>query len=233
MGFFYPGLPPYLVAWGSTTLPDSTVAVETGTFLGDSAEVLATAFGRCVTIEKSPELARQAQRRFQKRSEISVVPGSSRDHLPVVLTGLGSPPFVWLDAHWSGGNTAGADDPCPVLAEIAALAACFPGQAVVLIDDARIFGVADPDDNPNAHWPGLRVVLTALHDAGWVTFVIDDVIAGIPARHAASFAKLADTSMTTRTQTLSEAVRAGVQAEHPYLRAWTALVHRATNRPRR
>lgn len=203
MGFFHPGVPPYMLEWGVTSLPAGAAAIETGTYMGDSADVLHRVFGRCITIEKSPTLAEQATIRFEGVPGVSVLQGSSRERLGEALEAVHIPPFVWLDAHWSGGITAGSDDPCPVLDEVRGVAARFPAAAVVLVDDARIFGAADPDDQVNSGWPSLLDVLMVLREAGWVTFVMDDVIAGIPPALAASFAALTRDSSTAKIGTLT------------------------------
>lgn len=207
MGFYFHGLPGYLTDWAARVLPGA-VAVETGTLNGDSALALAEAFGRCVTVEKQPELAARARERFRDDPRITVMEGSSREVLPGVVADLAAPPFAWLDAHWSGGVTAGADDPCPVLAEIEALAARFAGEAVVAVDDARIFGLADPRDEVNNAWPSLLEVLTALADHGWATFVVDDVMVGVPHGLADSFGELAPLTWMGQQRTLSHFVAA-------------------------
>ena len=45
MGYFYSGLPPYMLAWAAQSLPTGTGAVETGTYLGDSAAQIASVMG--------------------------------------------------------------------------------------------------------------------------------------------------------------------------------------------
>jgi hypothetical protein len=56
-------------------------AIETGTFQGDSAALLARRFGRCTTIELDPTLAARATERFADDPTIDVLQGSSRDRL--------------------------------------------------------------------------------------------------------------------------------------------------------
>lgn len=198
MGYFFPGAPPYLINWGAANLPDAS-AVETGTYFGDSAVILGSAFASCTTIELDPELATKAAARFSTDPRVTVVQGSSRAVLPGILGELDSPPFVWLDAHFSGGITAGSDDPCPVLAEIEAISSAFGADAVVAIDDARIFGIHSPSDAVNRDWPSLLEVLACLADTGQSSFVIDDVIVGVPPRLGDSLAELATSSwMNTR-----------------------------------
>lgn len=172
MGLFFGGVPDWLVAWASTT--GLHAAVETGTYKGDSADLLARTFGRCSTIELQPELAERARQRFADRSEVAVLEGSSRDHLGAALT---EPSFVWLDAHWSAGGTAGEDDPCPLLDELSTIRASGH-EHVVAVDDLRLFGM------PEAGWPGIAEVVAAMPGT---VFAVDDVLVGVPPGLAASF----------------------------------------------
>lgn len=121
LGLFHVGVPTWLL--NSTIGCGSfATAVETGTFRGDSALALAGAFGSCITIERQPNLAERARERFlQSGAAIEVITGSSRDLLSEVCQSLKGPAFFWLDGHWSGGETAGKDDPCPLLAELHAI----------------------------------------------------------------------------------------------------------------
>ncbi len=172
MGLFFGGVPTWLVEWSRTLGLDA--AVETGTFRGDSADLLARSFGHCTTIELEPELARLAQERFAGRSDVSVLEGTSRLLLEQVLQ---RPSFVWLDAHYSAAATAGADDPCPLLAELDVISKSGH-EHVVAIDDQRVFGVPAPG------WPSIPDILGRL--SGTV-FLVDDVIVAVPEASAASF----------------------------------------------
>nr|VFK13685.1 MAG: hypothetical protein BECKLPF1236A_GA0070988_100932 [Candidatus Kentron sp. LPFa]VFK29804.1 MAG: hypothetical protein BECKLPF1236C_GA0070990_1009510 [Candidatus Kentron sp. LPFa] len=48
------------------------------------------------------------------------------------------PAVFWLDARYSVGSTAGADDQCPLIGELEAIVA-RPYGDFVLIDDVRLF----------------------------------------------------------------------------------------------
>lgn len=189
MGIFHPGLPPWLLDWASAQVISH--AVESGTYLGDSADRLARAFGHCVSIERDPALASRAIRRFEGRSDVEILQGSSRTELPTILMGLQDPIFFWLDAHWSAGGTAGADDPCPLVAELEAISASVsPERHVVAIDDMRLFGFGHDLDPKLEHFPRLSSVLTRVEAMGLSTFVLDDVIVGVPASLEDSFLQL-------------------------------------------
>lgn len=117
--------------------------VETGTFEGEMARKVHGAFDSIVTIELSPALAREAQRKLHPYSGVTVLEGDSAVILPRVLLELRSPALFWLDGHYSGGMTARCERDTPLLEELRAIAAHGVRGHVVLIDDARLLGAGD------------------------------------------------------------------------------------------
>jgi hypothetical protein len=147
--------------------------VETGTFQGGGARALAAMFPAVVTVELSDRYFELA------RAELAAVPNVVTEHgaSPDVLRRLeAAPTLYWLDAHWSGLDTAGEDHPCPVLEEIAAIPQ-HPADCL-LIDDARLFAASREPEQ----WPTLVHVIDALRKArpaAHVT-VLHDLILSVP-----------------------------------------------------
>ena len=147
--------------------------METGTFQGGGARSLAAMFPAVITVELSDRYFELA------RAELAAVPNLVTEHgaSPDVLRRLeAAPTLYWLDAHWSGLDTAGEDNPCPVLAEIAAIPA-HPADCL-LIDDARLFAATREPDR----WPTLVHVINALREArpGAHVTVLHDLILSVP-----------------------------------------------------
>jgi hypothetical protein len=116
------------------------IFVETGTFYGDTLAYVASLGVRCHSTELSVELHEKARRRFKGQPAVSLYLGDSRCTLPLITEGLSEPALFWLDAHFSGGKTAGADAPPPVVDELShVLGRPRGGRDVVLIDDVRCF----------------------------------------------------------------------------------------------
>jgi hypothetical protein len=132
--------------------------VETGTYLGDSARFAARVFPRVVTIEIKAEFQDQAKARTQGLN-IEFLLGDSASLLPGVVSSLRGTTFFWLDGH-AGAGFFGAEDNCPLLAELAAIAAS-PFPHVIVIDDARAFLAPPPAPFNFEVWPELRDVLNA------------------------------------------------------------------------
>jgi hypothetical protein len=148
-------------------------AVETGTFRGQTTAVLARMFGEVVTVERSDEFYERARALLEPLGNVRQIKGHSGEALRTLEPASGGT-LYWLDAHWSGGETAGSDDPCPLVAELDAIGAGDPSDCL-LIDDAREFA-SPPDDR----WPTLMEVVDAVRrerPRHYVTVVHDLVIA--------------------------------------------------------
>ena len=157
-------------------------AVETGTYRGVTARALASAFDRVVTIELSRPLYERAAGRLGDLHNVEAVHGNSPEVLGRLAGGEG-PTLYFLDGHWSGGATEGSEDECPLLAELAAIAAGNPDDCVV-IDDARLFTSAPPPPHDPAQWPSIAQVFDAIRayrPEHVVTLLSDQVIA-VPRR---------------------------------------------------
>ncbi len=159
-----------------------SVFVETGTYQGATALWAAKHFEQVFTIEYSESLYRQHAPMLSDCDNVTALCGDSRTLLPDIVNGLGEKrALYWLDSHWFGGETAGHDEQCPLLAELA----CLWGrpQDIVLIDDARLFLAPPPMPHDPAQWPDFGEIIRALPDAGRgrTVYVADDVIYVIPA----------------------------------------------------
>ena len=156
-------------------------AVETGTYLGHSAEMLAGIVEHVWSVELKPEILAQARERLGEQPRIHLYEGYSPVVLPEILKELDGPALYWLDGH---GGTFGADDvpqdikECPVLDELAAIAEYpYAERSVILIDDARAF--FGPLLHHRPDWPTFLEVAEALGKDRYVT-ALDDVIIAVP-----------------------------------------------------
>lgn len=156
-------------------------AVETGTFRGNGAATLVAIFPEVVTIELSPKLHAEAVRRFADNNRIHAVLGESGSELARYVDST-VPTLYYLDAHWSGGETAGESVDSPIREELDALAAGNPGDCII-IDDARLFEEPPPPPRNPERWPALPVLVELIHGRypeHLVTVVADQVIAVPP-----------------------------------------------------
>jgi hypothetical protein len=118
---------------------DATTLVESGTYHGDMVARLRPYVRDIHTIELSPELHRRAVERFRSDPNVHLYQGDSAVFLPRILERLHKPAVIFLDGHYSEGETARGQVDTPVWDELRAVAASSHRHAVV-IDDARGFG---------------------------------------------------------------------------------------------
>ena len=117
------------------------VFVETGTYLGDGIQdALDAGFTQVHSIELSPQLHADAQRRFAGDPRVHLHLGDSGAALGPLIATLSGPITFWLDGHYSEGNTARGDQNTPLERELAAIAAHPHHDHSLLIDDVRCFG---------------------------------------------------------------------------------------------
>lgn len=125
--------------------PDATW-VETGTYMGDTTQLLAQHARRVYSIEPEPTLYENAVRRFAAMPQVQIIKGLSEEVFPALLPELQGDVNFWLDGHYSAGATFKGPKDTPITEELASIAAHLPrlGQVCVLVDDIRLFDSEDP-----------------------------------------------------------------------------------------
>ena len=121
--------------------------VETGTYTGITTARAAALFKAVHTVELHPRLYEEAKKFLRKHENVTVHHGNSSDVLKKILPTLKGNIVLWLDAHYSGENTAMSfDDPnngnaiTAIRSELDGLSESGITDCVVLIDDIRGFG---------------------------------------------------------------------------------------------
>lgn len=168
-------------------MSEYSVFVETGTYLGDSARWASRHFSRVYTIEISWNLHNQAKRALSDLENVTPLFGDSRILLRQLLPDLkGEKCVFWLDGHWSGGETYGRFDECPLLEELQVVNQYGSGN-IVLVDDARYFLTPPPPPHDPAAWPELSDIVSALQAVPRYVGVFEDVVYGLPLQMKDSF----------------------------------------------
>jgi hypothetical protein len=119
---------------------DLRIFVETGTYRGNMVSALRHNFEKLYTIELDQKLYEAAKQRFVDVPHIKLFQGDSGMELAKVLKEFTDPALFWLDAHYSAGETARGSLDTPILKELE-LVLAHSDKHVILIDDARCFGV--------------------------------------------------------------------------------------------
>ena len=117
------------------------IFVETGTYYGDMVEAMKGFFDSIYSIELGRRLYRQAKRRFRGSNHVRILHGDSAKKLPWVVKIIDGPALFWLDGHYSGGSTAKGEKDTPIYEELRHILADRGKRHVVVIDDARCFGM--------------------------------------------------------------------------------------------
>lgn len=155
-------------------------AIEGGTFLGGTARFLAAEFDSVYTIEKSDVMYAEAKRNLLGVANVDLLQGDTREHLEAI-SAVKDNCLFWLDSHWSGGDTYGEGDECPLLEELKVLFASPMQNYAILIDDARLFLAPPPKPHDFEAWPGLRELFNVI-PTEFDFIVHDDVIFLTPKR---------------------------------------------------
>lgn len=155
--------------------------IETGTYYGNTAIWASRHFERVITIECSQEIYKKTVSKYSTVKNVNFVLGDSRAVLKTLVSQLTHPVLLWLDAHWSGGETYGENDKCPLIEEIRAInmSQC---PHFVFIDDARLFTSPPPRPHRIEKWPSIDEVIEALKSGNHKNYIvlIEDVIIAVP-----------------------------------------------------
>lgn len=171
------GIPEQETRWLKEKINLTTV-IEGGTYQGETAKRLSSDFAKVFTIEKSEVMFEEAKKNIGDIQNITQLRGDTRNHLPKLVSENDDILF-WLDAHWSGGDTYGEQDECPLLQELGIIFGSNMKNYAVLIDDARLFLAPPPLPHKVNNWPSIKQV-TDMVPLDFDMIVNDDVIYVVP-----------------------------------------------------
>ena len=125
-----------------------TTLVESGTFLGDTIEHFKDRFLRLYSIELQTDLYNAARKRFAGDMNVTIIQGDSGEMVKGLIPKLQAPALFWLDGHYSSEfhigeiyvRTARGVKDTPIAEELKAILTAGAPH-VILIDDARLFGI--------------------------------------------------------------------------------------------
>lgn len=153
--------------------------IETGTYKAQSAIWASKVFQNIHTIENSEVIFNKNRVLIEKYPNVSFHFGNSKLILSQILKNTNGIALFWLDAHWSGSDTYGEKDECPVLEEIKLIIESSPNH-IILIDDARLFLMPPPLPHQANQWPSIKEIALTLDKYNYYIVVYDDVIVAVP-----------------------------------------------------
>ena len=114
--------------------------IETGTLNGDTIFSLEPYFDKLYTVEFSEKYYNNTKNKY-RGSKINFILGDSSIVFENLLPNITDKCIFFLDGHWSGGDTGQSSKDCPLYEEITHINNLFTNDAVIIIDDFRLFGL--------------------------------------------------------------------------------------------
>lgn len=168
--------------------------VETGTYLGDSTAVAAKNFASVHSIELSDELFQKAQSRFAKTNNVHLYHGDSAKLLPSLIKNLNGKSIIFLDAHFSMGNTARGSENTPIITELDQIKKTGLKNAIIIIDDVRMFyePIGDTQGTFAHGYPTLNVIVEKILEINpaYQCVALYDVLIAFPAQDTITISPL-------------------------------------------
>jgi hypothetical protein len=119
--------------------------IETGTCIGETIEIMQPHFNNLYTIEVHEPLYLMAKENL-KNTKINFILGDSSKVFQTLLPEIKEDTIFFLDGHYSSGNTGKGEKDCPLLEELEIISTKFVHNAIIIIDDYRLFGKNNDQD---------------------------------------------------------------------------------------
>jgi hypothetical protein len=119
----------------------STVFIETGTYRGVTTKRCSSLFEKIYTVELDEKLAVEAAAYLADEKHVEVIQGDALEALPKILEDDSvNNVLIFLDGHFSGGETACSNLPEPAIEELKIISKYSKKVKGIVIDDFRLFG---------------------------------------------------------------------------------------------
>ena len=190
------------------------VFIETGTYKAQTSVWASKRFDIVYSVEASKKLYNEAVEKYGNIRNIKFMRGISKESLREIINEIDTQAVFWLDAHWSGGETFGSDEECPLIDELG-LITKKRIKHYILIDDARLFMCPPPLPHNIDEWPDISQIIIHLTDTGYKIFIHEDVIIAVPKENGRDFAgffqKIATQSWESVPKTFADGVKIAIR----------------------
>lgn len=130
----------------SFKIEDFKVFVETGTLNGGTILPMSEHFDNLFTIELSDFYYNNFNKKNYNKEKIKSILGDSSKIFPELLQTINKNTIFFLDGHYSSDNTAKGEKDCPLIEEIQSINDFFKNEAIIIIDDLRLFNTKLQED---------------------------------------------------------------------------------------
>lgn len=127
------------------------VFIESGTYNGNTIFNMERHFNKLFTIEIAEHYYNNTKSKYNG-NKIKFNLGDSLSVFNTLLPSIDNNTIFFLDGHWSAGDTGKGIKDCPLIEECQIINTLFKHNAILIIDDYRLFGKGPSFNNEVCNW---------------------------------------------------------------------------------